>query len=141
MISKSHSEFQPGKANTTQSSLISKNVTIAKRRTSVRLEQEMWAGLMDICRRERATLHDVCTAIAQYKSKNTSLTAAIRVFIMAYYRTAATEEGHIRAGHGNRLGQATSVPIVQSLMSTGGHAAAPTLIPETERLPPKLASF
>ncbi|MEE8123006.1 MAG: hypothetical protein V3T93_02770, partial [Alphaproteobacteria bacterium] len=30
-----------------------------------------------------------------------SLTAALRVFIMLYFRTAATEEGHAEAGHGN----------------------------------------
>lgn len=35
------------------------------------------------------------------KNPQTSLTAAIRVFLMLYYRAAATDEGHRRAGHGN----------------------------------------
>jgi predicted DNA-binding ribbon-helix-helix protein len=53
----------------------------------------MWQGLMEIGRRERASLHEVYPAVAQYKTESTSLTAAIRIFIMAYFRTAATEEG------------------------------------------------
>lgn len=35
------------------------------------------------------------------KKENTSLTAAIRVFLMLYYRAASTEEGHQNAGHGD----------------------------------------
>jgi predicted DNA-binding ribbon-helix-helix protein len=83
-----------------KSSLVSRNVTIGAHRTSVRLEPEMWAALRDLCRREHVTLHDIATLVAQRKAENTSLTAAIRVFIMAYFRAAATEEGHNRAGHG-----------------------------------------
>ena len=82
------------------STLISKNVTVDGHRTSVRLEPAMWNSLTDICRRERTTSHMVCTAIALHKPKGTSLTAAIRVFIMSYFKAAATEEGHIKSGHG-----------------------------------------
>jgi predicted DNA-binding ribbon-helix-helix protein len=83
-----------------RSTLVSRNVTIANHRTSVRLEPEMWSGLAEICRREGGSLHEVCTAVANRKNENTSLTAAIRVFVMAYYRAAATEEGHSKTGHG-----------------------------------------
>ncbi len=83
-----------------KSSLVSRNVTIGSHRTSIRLEPEMWVGLRDLCRREHVTLHDIATLVADRKASNTSLTAAIRVFIMAYFRTASTEEGHNRAGHG-----------------------------------------
>lgn len=84
-----------------KSSLISRNITVGGRRTSVRLEQEMWNGLKDIALREKCTIHEICSLIDIRKSVNTSLTAAIRVFLMLYYRAAATEEGHRRAGHGN----------------------------------------
>jgi predicted DNA-binding ribbon-helix-helix protein len=100
--------------NLPHSTLVSRNVTIAGHRTSVRLEPEMWSGLTDICRRERMIMHEVCTAVATNKKKNTSLTAAIRVFVMSYYRSAATEDGHNKAGHGYgglRLGLPASVPI------------------------------
>jgi predicted DNA-binding ribbon-helix-helix protein len=83
-----------------QSSLISRNVTIEDHRTSVRLEPDMWIGLREICRRERASMHDICSAVAASKAPNTSLTAAIRVFIMGYFRAASTEDGHSKAGHG-----------------------------------------
>lgn len=83
-----------------KSSLISRNVTVGAHRTSVRLEPDMWNGLREICRREHVSMHDIATAVSARKSPNTSLTAAIRVFVMAYFRAASTEEGHNRAGHG-----------------------------------------
>lgn len=86
-----------------RSTLVSRNITVSGRRTSVRLEPQMWQGLVDICRRERATIHDVCTYISAHKDRATSLTAAIRVYIMEYYKVAATEEGHMRARHGQGL--------------------------------------
>lgn len=83
-----------------KSSLVSRNITIAGHRTSVRLEPEMWNGLSEICQRECASIHEVCTVISSHKPQGSSLTAAIRVFVMAYFRAAATEEGHSRSGHG-----------------------------------------
>jgi hypothetical protein len=61
----------------------------------------MWVALKEIAKRESCRIHDLCTLISARKNVNTSLTAAIRVFLMLYYRAAATEEGHGRAGHGN----------------------------------------
>lgn len=83
------------------SSLVSRNITIMGRRTSVRLEPEMWMALRDISKRERCTIHDICTLVYIRKSSVTSLTAAIRVFLMLYFRAAATEDGHQKSGHGN----------------------------------------
>ena len=83
-----------------RSSLVSRNITIKAHRTSIRLEPDMWSALREICRRERASMHDLCTTVAIHKPDNSSLTAAIRVFIMAYFRSAATEDGHSHAGHG-----------------------------------------
>jgi len=66
----------------------------------VRLEPEMWDGLREICRRERSTQHKICTSVSLLKIDESSLTAAIRVFVMRYFRNAATEEGHKKAAHG-----------------------------------------
>ena len=85
----------------TASSLVSRNITVRGRRTSVRLEPEMWQALREIALRENCRIHDICSLIHLRKSEKTSLTAAIRVFLMLYYRVAATEEGHKKAGHGN----------------------------------------
>lgn len=84
-----------------KSSLVSRNITIMGRRTSVRLEPEMWTALREISKRERCTIHDLCTLVSVRKNIDTSLTAAIRVFLMLYFRAATTEEGHVRAHHGN----------------------------------------
>lgn len=83
------------------STLISRNITVLGRRTSVRLEPEMWNALREIARLERCKIHDICSLIQMRKNPDTSLTAAIRVFLMLYFRAAATEEGHRRAGHGS----------------------------------------
>ncbi len=82
------------------STLVSRNVTIGGHRTSCRLEPYMWDALYDVCARERVTIHTLCTRISERKDANTSLTAAIRVFALADFRAAATEEGHLRASHG-----------------------------------------
>ncbi len=84
-----------------KSTLVSRNITVLGRRTSVRLEPEMWSALREIARREDCKIHDICSLIHLRKNQDTSLTAAIRVFLMLYYRAAATDEGHRRAGHGN----------------------------------------
>ncbi len=80
-------------------SLVSRNVTVSGHRTSLRLEPMMWDALEEICAREDRTIHQVCTAVNERRHEST-LTAAIRVFILAYFRAAATDEGHERAGHG-----------------------------------------
>ncbi len=86
---------------TLKSTLVSRNVTINGKRTSVRLEPEMWMALNEISQREKCSSHDICSLVAVRKKENTSLTAAIRVFIMLYYRAASTEAGHERARHGD----------------------------------------
>lgn len=93
------SEFD--ESSESKSTLVSRNITVKGRRTSVRLEPEMWTALREIAGRERCTIHDICTLISVRKKTNTSLTAAIRVFLMLYFRAATTEEGHRKAGHGD----------------------------------------
>jgi predicted DNA-binding ribbon-helix-helix protein len=83
-----------------KTALISRNITLNKRRTSIRLEAQMWVALKEIATREKCTIHDICGVIALRKSDNITLTAAIRIFLMLYFKAAATDEGHHRAGHG-----------------------------------------
>ncbi len=59
----------------------------------------MWDALAEICRREEITVHDLCELIDE-RRRASSLTAAIRAFIVTYFRAAATEEGHASTGHG-----------------------------------------
>ena len=79
--------------------LKNRNVVIAGSRTTMRLEPEMWEALTEICHRENLSLHEICTLVDARK-RNSSLTSAVRVFIMSYFRAAATDVGHHRAGQG-----------------------------------------
>lgn len=113
------------KSKAPRSTLVSRNVTIAGCRTSIRLEPDMWSGLSEICRRERGTLHQICTLVAGRKKENTSLTAAIRVFVMSYFRAAATEEGHSKAGHGYGAIFGAPPPVPLTRIIPGAAAASP----------------
>jgi len=68
--------------------LQSKNVRIHERRTSVRLEPAMWNALNEIAALEGCSIHDLCGAVHDLKEKDASFTAALRVFMMEYYRSA-----------------------------------------------------
>ena len=69
--------------------LYSKNVRIHSRRTSVRLEPEMWTALNEIAGIEGCSIHDLCGAVYDLKESDMSFTAALRVFLMEYYRSAS----------------------------------------------------
>ena len=75
-------------ATNLNTALICRNVTVSGRRTSIRMEQVMWTSLTDICRREDHTVNEIISIIDE-KRAETNLTAAIRVFIICYYRDAA----------------------------------------------------
>ncbi len=78
------------------SSLVIHNIVVGGRRTSVRLEPVMWDALHDIARRLRVTMHDLVTDIDRERTAS-SLTAAIRVYIVDFYRDAALSAGQARA--------------------------------------------
>jgi predicted DNA-binding ribbon-helix-helix protein len=69
-------------------SLPIRNIVVAGHRTSVRLEAVMWQALRDIARAQRTGLNDLVTEIALHRG-GLSLTAAIRVYIVDFYRAAA----------------------------------------------------
>lgn len=79
--------------------LISRNVTINGRRTSLRLEPEMWESLSEIASREGCSVNDIVAKIDRRRNTG-GLTSNVRVFVLGYFRSAATERGHVNAGHG-----------------------------------------
>jgi predicted DNA-binding ribbon-helix-helix protein len=109
-----------------KTALVSRNVTINKKRTSIRLEAQMWCALKEIADREKCSIHDICTIIARKKVSNITLTAAIRIFLMLYYKAASTEEGHVKAGHGafNRMLSRVANSPAQSYEYTTGRVHA-----------------
>jgi predicted DNA-binding ribbon-helix-helix protein len=82
-----------------QSRLVNRNVSVSGFRTSMRLEPEAWAALEEVCRRQGVTLAELATRIEETHSRDMR-TSAVRTFLLAYFRAAATEEGHKAAGHG-----------------------------------------
>jgi predicted DNA-binding ribbon-helix-helix protein len=94
-------ENMGGSDRKSRSTLISRNITLKGHRTSMRLEPAMWDALIDICRREKLNLHQLCSIVVDHKGEDTSFTAAVRVFAMSYFRASSTEDGHRQAGHGS----------------------------------------
>jgi predicted DNA-binding ribbon-helix-helix protein len=72
------------------STLVLGNVVVAGHRTSVRLEPAIWDALQDILQREAKTLNQLVTEIDRARIAS-SLTAAIRVFVVRYYRGVIRE--------------------------------------------------
>ena len=73
-----------------RSGLVNHNIVIGGRRTSVRLEPQMWDALNEIARREGCTIHDVCTKVDANRQQ-TTYSASLRVYILAYFRSAAKD--------------------------------------------------
>jgi predicted DNA-binding ribbon-helix-helix protein len=79
---------------TSAEALVSHNIRIGDRRTSFRLDGLTWGALHDIAQRERVTVHALCTAVDSRKPRALSLTVAVRVAVLQYYRDVATDPGH-----------------------------------------------
>lgn len=86
-------------ASSIKSRLQSRNVTVDGHRTSLRLEQDVWNALEEVCSREGMSVHQLCTHI-EVRRAGSSRTAAVRAFVLSYFREAASDTGHVRAGHG-----------------------------------------
>lgn len=97
------------------SMLVSRNVTVAGRRTSIRLEPEMWDSLAEIAWREGVSVHQIATVVDGLR-RASSLTAKLRVYILGYFRAAATEAGHASAGHG--AGRPARAPAPRAVRDT-----------------------
>jgi len=93
----------PNEVPEKHSALVVRNVNVHGHRTSIRLEPQIWNILAEICRREFCTLHDVCSYAAKRKAPHGSLASSLRVVVLDYFHTSATETGHSHAGHGQGM--------------------------------------
>jgi predicted DNA-binding ribbon-helix-helix protein len=91
-----------------KSRLVNRNVVAERGRTSMRLEPELWDALYEICQRESVGVGELIRQI-EGRGHAGGRTSAVRVFILQYFRTAATEEGHSAAGHGQQSGSAPTL--------------------------------
>lgn len=96
---------------TSEGVLTMRRVEVDGRKIGLRLEQSYWGALDEICLREEMTAEEIIADMARrVRSRaggddpamsSVSLANALRVFIVGYFRQAATEDGHELAGHGN----------------------------------------
>ena len=84
------------------SRLVNRNVIAERGRTSMRLEPELWDALAEICSRERQDLKGLVRQIEAVGHAG-SRTSAVRVFVVEYFRNAASEVKHGRASDGPSL--------------------------------------
>lgn len=90
-----------------ENGLISRNVTVNGRRTSLRLEREIWDAFDEICEREEMTRNQLCTQIDS-KRHGSSRTSAVRAFIVTYFRMAAGNQGAENQGEWRAMRNARS---------------------------------
>jgi predicted DNA-binding ribbon-helix-helix protein len=81
------------------SRLVNRNIIATRGRSSMRLEPEIWDALHEICKREHVGLGDLVQKV-EGEGAEGGRTSAVRVFAFKYFRSAATETGHLEAGHG-----------------------------------------
>ena len=68
--------------------MLKKNIIIAHRRTSLALEVYFWGCLQVILTYEQITLDEFCMLVVQHR-QNSSLSSAVRLVIVIYFRTLA----------------------------------------------------
>ncbi len=70
--------------------LVCKNVFLNEKRTSLRLEEEMWWTLKNICKKENITIFQLCTKINDIRGE-APLAHAMRAFALAYNKSTLCE--------------------------------------------------
>ena len=65
--------------------LVLRNVQIGNRRTSIRLEPDVWEALEMMCIAENVTVNQLCRFIDKCRGKQ-KFTHAVRSFTLNYYR-------------------------------------------------------
>ena len=61
-----------------------RNITISGKRTSITLEPQAWEILHDVAEAQDCSVHDLCSFINERKSDKSSLSSAIRIFLLSY---------------------------------------------------------
>lgn len=84
-----------------KSRLVNRNVTMSSHRTSMRMEPEMWQAMQDICRRENIATDELIRQ-AETAAGEGGRSSAVRIYVLEYYRAAATAHGHQAAQRGSR---------------------------------------
>lgn len=76
----------PRRSSATSSTSLQRNVFLDTHKTTVRLEPVMWEALGDIARTKRIERQELIRRISRDRAEGEGLTAAIRVYIVKFYR-------------------------------------------------------
>ena len=79
------------------SSLITKNVKVNGRRTSVRLEPQLWRALEDIASFEEKRIDEICNQVNARRMNKGGFTSALRVHIISYFRDRVYQTGYAKS--------------------------------------------
>lgn len=91
MATKSQLKSITDKSGENASKLKSHNVYFNRKRTSVRLEDEMWEALKIVASHKNVSIHDVCDEVHSSQSSDASFTSALRVYLLSYFRELAQD--------------------------------------------------
>lgn len=67
-------------------SLVPGNVRVHDRRTSIRLEREMWDALQEVAAMEDISVHRLCSVIHDTRRRGMTFSSAVRVYLLKFYR-------------------------------------------------------
>lgn len=67
--------------------LLTRNVVIDGKRTTIRLESAIWDAVDDLCSRERISRHDLCSRVEAGR-QGLNRAQAIRAVVVNYFRFA-----------------------------------------------------
>jgi predicted DNA-binding ribbon-helix-helix protein len=114
------SQFDRGVTKEKSCDFVSRNLRLSGRRTSIRLERALWRTFDDIALREGLTVRALCVAVDKQRDPEVSLTAAVRLFTVSYYRQIVQNLEDVRAvpGHPRDFAEGK-----QASMASDGYSA------------------
>jgi predicted DNA-binding ribbon-helix-helix protein len=80
-----------------KSAVVKRSIVIAGHKTSVSLEDEFWNGLKEIVQKQKMTLAGLVGDI-DVRRLHTNLSSAIRLFVLAHFRSQISQTSADRAG-------------------------------------------
>ncbi len=71
-----------------RTALVSRNIRLNGRRTSIKLEPAFWSALGRVAEEEGVSIHEICQSVAE-RTEGYGLTGAVRVFLLCYMSGAS----------------------------------------------------
>jgi predicted DNA-binding ribbon-helix-helix protein len=69
-----------------------RSITVAGHRTSVSLEEPFWQALSEVAAERSTSVAAIIAAVDRDRSPGTNLSAAVRLFVLDWYRTRAAAD-------------------------------------------------